>query len=101
MRNKKIESQKMMQEFLQSIYWGHVFIREIYAVSRSYKRLDGEGTINPDIPIDLHILILTDDKEHPGVELFFEETEQMEISFTTNLELQGIVKKRQLRTYKY
>lgn len=97
MESISIESQEVMDKFLLSGFWsGHPFIREVYAISPSYKSLDGKGTINPDVPIEVRFLILTDDQEHPGVELVFEETEKMAVSFVSDFKLRGTVNEDRL-----
>ncbi len=97
MEFQKINTQESMQQFiLSAMKWGHAFIREIHAVSPSYQLLDGKGTANPDAPIDILITIITDYKDYPGVTFLFEETERIEISFTADIELKGIVKEDRL-----
>ena len=92
MEFKNVTSPETMQDLLSfSMNWGHAFIREGYAISPSYQLPNGKGTVNPDVPVDLFILIMTDYEECPAVEFLFRQVEQIEISCTSDVELQGVV----------
>jgi hypothetical protein len=86
-----VSTQEILESLLGSIQWGHAFIKEIYALSRSYKPSTGIGTMNADALSNMYVLVLTDDKKNPGVEFKFSKVEDLRVSFTTDLTLKGIV----------
>jgi hypothetical protein len=91
MNQKKIETQKELDQIIESIDWVHSFIREVYALSPSYR--EDEWEVNPDSLPSLKILIISMANDLPGIELFFSEVEEISISFDIYFNPSGIIDK--------
>jgi hypothetical protein len=81
----KINSQEELDIFLAIPNWEESFIREWYLLSPSYILPNNEATIAPDGGVIMRILICTTEPECPGVELFFEDVEEIYLSCRTDL----------------
>jgi hypothetical protein len=90
----KVTNQEVLDNLKNSVRWGHAFIKEIYALSKSFKERDGFYTSNPDALMDWIILVVTDDQDNPGIEFKFYDVEDIKISFNTDMRIKGIIEQK-------
>jgi hypothetical protein len=87
---KEILSQSMIDEVLTSIDWEHAYFREIYVLSPSYMLKDS-SQVNPDALVNIGLLILTFDPDHPALEFRLKEVSMINISFNTDIRPKSLV----------
>ena len=78
----KIDSQKDLDNLLLFPNWEDSFVREWYLLSPSYIHLNKQAIVSPDAAPIMRVLICTPEIKCPGIELFFEEVE--EVYFSSN-----------------
>lgn len=85
----KINSQKDLDTLLAIPHWEDAFLREWYLLSPSYIHPYSQATIAPDAAPIMRILICTSELICPGIELFFEEVEEVYLSSRSDLKPVG------------
>lgn len=81
----KITSQKDLDTFLAMPNWEDAFIREWYLLSPTYICPYNQATVAPDAAPMVRVLICTSEITYPGIELFFEEVEEIYLSCRSDL----------------
>lgn len=81
----KINSQQDLDTLLTLINWEEAFLREWYLLSPGYINPYNQEIIAPDSAPMMLMLICTSNLTCPGIELFFEEVDEIYFSCRTDL----------------
>lgn len=81
----KITSQQDLDAFLAIPNWDEAFVREWYLLSPTYIHPEDQAIVALDSPPTMRVLICIPDFTCPGVELFFEEVEEIYLSCRSDL----------------
>lgn len=84
----KINSQVDLDNFIACLDWADAFVRECYLESPTYVSSKTGGVVAVDAAPALKMLICTQDRDSPGVELVF--TDLIRFSFTFGVDLEPL-----------
>lgn len=88
-----ILSQAQLEELIKNFDWAHAFVREVYVLTPSYVEPESLGVVAPDSKASMKLTIFFQDEEFPGLELIFEEVQEIKVSFQVGLNPVGMLER--------